>query len=66
MELGFDGVLLNTAIAEAHDPVRMARGFCDGVKAGRNAFLAGIIPERDMAQASTPTVGKPFWHHDEG
>jgi thiazole synthase len=66
MELGFDGVLLNTAIAEAHDPVRMAEGFCDGVKAGRNAFLAGIIPERDMAQPSTPTVGKPFWHYDEG
>lgn len=64
MELGFDGVLLNTAIAEARDPVLMAEAFKDGVQAGHKAFVAGIIPERDMAQASTPTIGKPFWHQN--
>ena len=62
MEIGFDAVLLNTAVAEAADPVRMAAAFAAAVRAGRDGFLAGIMPERDAAQASTPTVGMPFWH----
>ncbi len=62
MEIGFDAVLLNTAVAEAADPVRMAAAFGAAVRAGRDGFLAGIMPERDTAQASTPTVGMPFWH----
>lgn len=62
MELGFDAVLLNTAVAQAGDPVRMARAFAQGVEAGRGAFEATPMPERQAAQASTPTVGMPFWH----
>lgn len=61
MELGFDGVLLNTAIAQAHNPVQMAKGFNYAVQAGRAGFEAGIMPERDLAQPSTPVLGKPFW-----
>jgi thiazole synthase len=62
MELGFDAVLLNTAVAQAGDPVRMARAFADAVSAGRAAYESGPVPERAAAQASTPTVGVPFWH----
>jgi thiazole synthase len=62
MELGYDGVLLNTAIARADDPVRMAEAFAKAVEAGRLAFEAGLVPARDMAEPTTPTVGTPFWH----
>jgi thiazole synthase len=62
MELGFDAVLLNTAVAQAGDPVRMAKAFADGVAAGRAAYASTPMPERAAAQASTPTVGVPFWH----
>jgi thiazole synthase len=62
MELGFDAVLLNTAVAQAGDPVRMAQAFGLAVQAGRTAFEAVPIVERTSAQASTPTVGTPFWH----
>ena len=62
MEMGFDAVLLNTAVAQAGDPVRMAKAFADGVAAGRTAYESTPMPERAAAQASTPTVGVPFWH----
>ena len=62
MELGYDAVLLNTAVAQAGDPVRMAKAFADGVAAGRAAYESTPMPERSAAQASTPTVGVPFWH----
>jgi thiazole synthase len=62
MEWGFDGVLLNTAVALAQDPVRMAGAFADATRAGRAAFLSGVMPEHDSAQASTPVLGTPFWH----
>lgn len=62
MELGFDAVLLNTAVAQAGDPVRMAQAFALAVRAGRAAFEAIPMTERQTAQASTPTVGMPFWH----
>jgi thiazole synthase len=60
MELGYDAVLLNTAIAKAADPVIMAKAFARGVEAGRLAYLAGPMEPRDMAAPSTPTAGLPF------
>ena len=63
MEWGFDGVLLNTAVALAQDPVVMAGAFADAVHAGRSAYLAGAMAEQTAAQPSTPTLGTPFWHH---
>lgn len=65
LELGFDGVLLNSAVALAHDPVSMAEGFRDAVRAGRIGFEAGIIPSRDFATPSTPVTDMPFWHQLE-
>jgi len=57
MELGYDGVLLNTAIAEAEDSELMARAMKLAVEAGRAAFLAGRMPKREYAVASSPLVG---------
>ena len=57
MELGADGVLLNTAIAYARDPLKMAKAMKAGVEAGRQAFLAGRIPKRLYATASSPDDG---------
>lgn len=57
MEMGFDAVLLNTAVAKAVDPVRMARAFADAVAAGRMGFEAGLMGARDMAAPSTPIFG---------
>jgi thiazole synthase len=62
MELGFDGVLLNSAVALAADPEKMALAFSQSISAGRLAYEAGIMPSRDFASPSTPTLGKPFWH----
>lgn len=58
MELGCDGVLMNTAIAAAQDPVRMARAMKHAVLAGRDAYLAGRMPKRFAASPSSPTEGK--------
>lgn len=57
MELGFDGVLMNTAIAAAHDPILMAEAMRHGVLAGRQAFLSGRMPRRLYATASSPLDG---------
>lgn len=57
MELGVDGVLLNTGIAHAKDPLLMARAMREATTAGRAAFLAGRIPKRLYATASSPTEG---------
>lgn len=57
MELGCDAVLMNTAIAQAKDPVLMASAMNYGVKAGRAAYLAGRMPKRPYASASSPTEG---------
>lgn len=62
MEIGMDGVLLNTAVALAADPVKMAVGFGKAIEAGRLAYQAGIIPVREFATPSTPMLGRPFWH----
>jgi thiazole synthase len=60
MELGCDGVLMNTAIAEARDPVLMASAMKKAVEAGREAFLAGRMPRRLYASASSPLEGTFF------
>jgi thiazole synthase len=60
MELGMDAVLLNSAVSQAVDPVRMARAFGQAVEAGRGAFEAGVMAPQDMAVASTPVSGHPF------
>jgi len=60
MELGFDAVLLNSAVAQARDPVAMAGAFCAAVKAGRAAWQAGLMAPQDFAVASTPVSGHPF------
>ena len=57
MELGADGVLMNTAIAEAQDSVLMAEAMCHGVEAGRKAYLAGRMPKKLYASASSPIAG---------
>jgi thiazole synthase len=60
MELGCDGVLMNTAIAEAREPVLMASAMKKAVEAGREAFLAGRMPRRLYASASSPLEGTFF------
>lgn len=60
MEMGFDAVLLNTAVAKAGDPAAMADGFARAVEAGRLAFEADPMEARDMAAPSTPLIGKAF------
>lgn len=60
MELGYDAVLLNSAVSQAVDPVRMARAFGLAIAAGRAAFEAGVMTPQDMAVASTPVSGHPF------
>jgi thiazole synthase len=57
MEQGVDGILMNTALAEAKDPVRMSMAMRLGVQAGRLAFLAGRMPRREVAVHSSPTAG---------
>ena len=64
MELGFDGVLLNTAVASAADPPRMAGAFAAAIDAGRTAYEAGLMEMRDMAAPSTPVAGTPFFDLD--
>jgi len=60
MELGFDAVLINTAVAKAGDPAAIARAFALAVEAGRIAYEADPIEARDMAAPSTPLLGKAF------
>ena len=62
MQWGYDAVLLNTAVALAQDPVHMADAFAMAVRAGRLAFRSGTMKAQDIAQASTPLIGTPFWH----
>lgn len=62
MQLGYDAVLLNSAIALAHDPIKMAEAFKYAISAGRLGYEAGVMQEREFATPSTPVVGIPFWH----
>lgn len=61
MELGYDGVLLNTAVAKAGDPILMAEAFSNAIQAGRKAFKAGLLEPRDVAVPSTPVLGKAIF-----
>ncbi|WP_420963714.1 thiazole synthase [Brucella sp. IR073] len=58
MELGYDAVLINTAVGKAGDPVKMAKAFAMAVEAGRLAYEAGPIEAREVATPSTPLAGK--------
>ena len=60
MELGFDAVLLNSAVSQSRDPVGMARAFRDAVQGGRQGWRAGLMPTSDVAIATTPVGGQPF------
>jgi thiazole synthase len=60
MELGMDAVLLNSAVSQSGDPVRMATAFRHAVDAGRAGFEAGLMPASDVAVATTPVGGQPF------
>jgi thiazole synthase len=62
MEMGFDGVLLNSAVALSDNPVVMAKAFAQAIEAGEQAYKAGIMPTKQTAQPSTPTLETPFWH----
>lgn len=60
MELGIDGVLLNSAVSQSGDPVRMAGAFRQAIEGGRAGFEAGLMPTSDVAVATTPVGGQPF------
>ncbi|GAB2603341.1 thiazole synthase [Nitrincola alkalisediminis] len=60
MELGFDAILLNTAVAKAQDPVKMAQAFSLAIQAGALGYQAGPMEVRDMASPSTPVIGKAW------
>ncbi len=60
MEIGYDAVLLNTAVAKAGDPVAMAEAFALAIRAGQLAAQAGPMEPRDMAAPSTPVIGQAF------
>ncbi len=62
MELGFDGILLNSAVALANDPAKMAHAFALAAKAGHLAYSAKRMPKRDFACNSTLLSDTPFWH----
>ncbi|MFN8551977.1 MAG: thiazole synthase [Candidatus Obscuribacterales bacterium] len=65
MELGYDGILLNSAVALADDAVKMARAFKTAVVSGRLGFEAGLMKPRKSASASTPVIGTPFWQQSQ-
>lgn len=61
MEMGFDGVLLNSAVALSGNPPLMAKAFSNAILAGRDAYLAKRMPQREMAKPSTNLMETPFW-----
>ncbi len=65
LEMGYDAVLINSAVALSPDPVTMARAFKLAMEAGRAGYEAGLMPQRDFASPSTPTLGTPFWHGEK-
>lgn len=65
MEMGYDAVMINTAVAKAGDPVLMAHAFAAAIEAGRQAYVSGLMEQRDMAEPSTPVAGTPFFDLDK-
>ena len=65
MEMGYDAVLLNTAVAKAGNPAQMAAAFAKSIESGRQAYLSGIITPQETAAASTPLIDKPVWNQKE-
>ncbi len=65
MEIGYDACLLNSAVAKSNNPPLMAKAFANAIKAGRDAYKAGIISKQEHATPSTPVIDKPFWHQDK-
>ena len=65
MEMGYDAVMINTAVAKAGDPVLMAHAFASAIEAGRQAYVSGLMEQRDMAEPSTPVAGTPFFDLDK-
>lgn len=61
MEMGYDGILLNSAVALADNPVLMAKAFDQALKAGEQGYIAGVMEQRQTAHPSTPTLDTPFW-----
>lgn len=64
MEMGYDAVLLNSAVAKSMDPIKMATAFKHSIQAGRLAYEAGCMEQQETAHASTPDIAKPFWHSE--
>lgn len=64
MEMGYDAILLNTAVSKAGQPAAMAKAFANAIEAGRLAHEAGLMEPRDMASPSTPVAGTPFFELD--
>jgi len=62
MELGYDAVLINSAVALSQEPIKMAQAFAKAIEGGRIGYEAGFMQQRELASPSTPTVGTPFWH----
>lgn len=60
MEMGFDAVLLNSAVALAANPIKMAKAFAGAIEAGRLGYEAGLLQPRDIAVATTPVIGRAF------
>ncbi len=65
MEMGYDAILLNTAVAKAGEPALMAGAFAKAVEAGRAAYLSGMIAQQESATPSTPLIDRPFWHQEK-
>lgn len=65
MELGYDAVLLNTAVSKAGKPAEMAGAIAKSIEAGREGYLSGLIAQQETARASTPMIDRPFWHQDK-
>lgn len=65
MEMGFDGILLNTAVALSQNPIDMSKAFGLAIQSGRLAFEAGPMLPRELASPSTPIIGTPFWHTEK-